>query len=544
MVGHAVWLSMAHAAHHAFLEGDRLMALTRRTFIQRMAQLGGYSAAYSTMHAMGLIPLPGPSALPDLPGDYGKGKSVVILGAGIAGLVSAYELRKAGFTVTVIEARNKPGGRSCSVRGGDVVTFTDGTRQGCTWERNQYLNAGPARIPSHHTHLLDYCHELNVPLEVEINFSRSALMQADTLNGGKPVTERQVVHDTRGYMAELLSKAVRQHDLDKELSREETQQMLDFLRTFGDLQANGKYTGSTRAGFITPRGAGPVVMKLNEPLALKELLTSDLSKGVLYEEQIDWQATMFQPVGGMDRIGYGFAKVVGDAIIYEAPVEQIQTGPGSVTVSYTKAGNKQTVTADWCICTMPISVLAKTANNFTPATQKAFTGMPMTALYKIAWESPRFWEKDDRIYGGISFPKQTVDIVWYPSDRLFSPAGILIGGCSTERVDATGGLTPVGKMSTAEKLDASRTAVEKLHPGKGGLLAKPMYISWEKTPHSLGCYANNHLASSDAAYAQLDKLEGRTVFAGDYLSHLVGWQEGAALSAHRAIARIAGTTSA
>ena len=66
-----------------------------------------------------------------------------------------------------------------------------------------------------------------------------------------------------------------------------------------------------------------------------------------------------------------------------------------------------------------------------------------------------------------------------------------------------------------------------------------MYISWEKTPYSLGCYANNHLAGSDAAYAQLDKLEGRTVFAGDYLSHLVGWQEGAALSAHRAIARIA-----
>ncbi len=515
------------------------MALTRRLFIQRMAQLGGYSAAYSTMHAMGLIASPGVSPLPELPGDYGKGKTVVILGAGIAGLVSAYELRKAGYTVTVIEARNRPGGRSCSIRGGDVVTFTDGTRQGCTWERNHYLNAGPARIPSHHTHLLDYCHELNVPLEVEINFSRSALLQADTLNGGKPVTERQVVHDTRGYVAELLSKAIRQHDLDKELSREETQQMLDFLRGFGDLQASGKYTGSMRAGFLTPRGAGPDVMKLNEPLALKELMASDLSKGVLYEDQIDWQATMFQPVGGMDRIGYGFAKVVGDAIIYDAPVEDIQTSPTGTTVTYTKAGNRQTVTADWCICTMPISVLRGTKNNFTPETQKAFSGMPMTALYKVAWESPRFWERENRIYGGISFPKQTVDIVWYPSDRLFSQTGILVAGFNTERVDATGEPTPFGKLTMAQKLDASRTAVEKLHPGKSSQLAKPIYISWEKTPYSLGCYANNHLASSDAAYAQLDKLEGRTVFAGDYLSHLVGWQEGALLSAHRAVARIA-----
>jgi hypothetical protein len=42
----------------------------------------------------------------------------------------------------------------------------------------------------------------------------------------------------------------------------------------------------------------------------------------------------------------------------------------------------------------------------------------------------------------------------------------------------------------------------------------------------------------DPAYAQLDKPEGQTYSAGDYLSH-VGWQEGEALSAHHAIDRIA-----
>ncbi len=82
---------------------------------------------------------------------------------------------------------------------------------------------------------------------------------------------------------------------------------------------------------------------------------------------------------------------------------------------------------------MPISVLAKTKNNFTAETQKAFTGMSMMALYKIAWESQRFWEKECRIYGGISFPKQMVDLVWYPSDKLFSPTGILIAGFNMER---------------------------------------------------------------------------------------------------------------
>lgn len=514
------------------------MSLTRRVFIQRVAQLGGYSAAYSMMYALGLIPATGASELPDLPSDFGKGKKVVILGAGIAGLVSAYELRKAGFTVVILEARNRPGGRSWSVRNGSTVEFTDGTRQECTWEDGHYLNAGPARIPSHHTHILDYCEKLNVPLEVEINCSRSALMQADVLNGGKAVEERQVVHDTRGYIAELLSKAVNQHALDQELTKEDSTRLLDFLQGFGDLNEKGKYMGTLRAGFTKPRGAGPDDVHLHDPLKFSELLAADMSKGEFYEEQIDWQATMFQPIGGMDRIGYGFAKVVGDLITYEAPVSEITTGPNSVTANYTKHGKTQTITADWCICTMPISVLAKTKNNFSPEAQKAFTGMPMTALYKIAWESPRFWEKECRIYGGISFAKQTVDLVWYPSNNLFSPKGILVAGFNAER-DETGMPTPFGALSPKGKLDASRATVDKLHPGKSSLLTKPIYVSWEKIPYSLGCAANNRLPSSDPAYKQLDNLEGRTVFAGDYLSHLVGWQEGAALSAHRAIDRIA-----
>jgi monoamine oxidase len=38
---------------------------------------------------------------------------------------------------------------------------------------------------------------------------------------------------------------------------------------------------------------------------------------------------------------------------------------------------------------------------------------------------------------------------------------------------------------------------------------------------------------------QKERAEGRTHFAGDHLSHLVAWQEGAILSAHHAIERIA-----
>jgi monoamine oxidase len=237
-------------------------------------------------------------------------------------------------------------------------------------------------------------------------------------------------------------------------------------------------------------------------------------------------------------------------IHYECPVTEITTGDKTVTVAYSKAGTPQTITADFCICTMPISVLCKTKNNFSAEANQAFAGMAVLALYKIAWESPRFWEKDNHIYGGISFLKNTVDLVWYPSAKLFSPTGVLVAGFNSERNDlgglgknygsGSGGPTPFGALPSMEaKLDASRAAVEALHPGRAQLLAKPIYVSWAKIPYSLGCFANNFMPSSAPAYAQLEKPEGRTYFAGDYLSHLVGWQEGAILSAHHAIERIA-----
>src|SRR5262249_57798774 len=128
------------------------------------------------------------------------------------------------------------------------------------------------------------------------------------------------------------------------------------------------------------------------------------------------------------RIPYAVADYLKSLMQYDCPVTEITTGDSAGTIAYSKSATPQTIAADFWICTMPISVLAQTKNNFSPETQKAFTGMPMSAQYKIAWESPRFWEKQDNIYGGISFLKDTVDLIWYPTDKLFSPTGVIIAG--------------------------------------------------------------------------------------------------------------------
>src|SRR6185437_12091102 len=93
-----------------------------RRFILLVGRAGGVAAAYRTMAAMGLLPLPAAYAgPPELPAGSGAGISVVVIGAGIAGMVAALELGKAGYAVRVLEARSRPGGRNWTIRGGDLV---------------------------------------------------------------------------------------------------------------------------------------------------------------------------------------------------------------------------------------------------------------------------------------------------------------------------------------------------------------------------------------------------------------------------------------
>src|SRR5438105_6892157 len=77
-------------------EEGRVVALTRRNLLEQVGAIGGAGAAYLAMEALGLaIPTPAGAENFKLPPSSGNGRSVAILGAGIAGLASAYELKRA-----------------------------------------------------------------------------------------------------------------------------------------------------------------------------------------------------------------------------------------------------------------------------------------------------------------------------------------------------------------------------------------------------------------------------------------------------------------
>ena len=155
------------------------MGLTRREFLEGIAAVGGAGAVLGSMEALGLSPVASKAAFAaparsdfELRG-RASGAKVLVLGAGISGLVAAYELEKGGYRVELLEARTRPGGRNWTVRDGTSEADTLGRRQTAKFEDGNYMNAGPARIPQHHT-TLDYCRELGVPVEVFVNANPEA----------------------------------------------------------------------------------------------------------------------------------------------------------------------------------------------------------------------------------------------------------------------------------------------------------------------------------------------------------------------------------
>jgi monoamine oxidase len=508
---------------------------TRRDFLTKLGQAGGFSAAYVMMQSLGLLSPPASYAsVLRLSPESGKGKRVVILGAGIAGMVAGMELRKAGYQCHILEARRRAGGRNWTIRNGTRVDLTDGTSQTCHFEEGHYFNAGPARLPSHHHTILGYCHEFGVQLEVEVNTSRSSLLQSDKLNGGHPVEQRQVLNDTRGHVAELLAKCVQRNALDQELTKHDKERMLEFLRIYGDLSPDYFYKGSSRSGYRVMPGAGDVNGVLRDPLDMTALLDANLWNNLYFDEVFDMQPTMFQPVGGMDKVAGALEKQVSKMIRFGAVVEQIRKTGQGVRIVYhdDKSGPGQSIEADYCICTLPVTILKTLDTDFSPDLKSAIQRINYDSAFKIAWESRRFWEQDDGIYGGLSYPENLKGVVWYPSAELFSPRGVVIGGYGIENG------TDFETMDMPAKLQASRAAIEGLHPGHSRELTNPVYVSWGHVAYNLGSWVSGFGRKSVDSYEYLIRPDGPIYLAGDHTSHMVGWQEGAALSAHRAVTLI------
>lgn len=512
------------------------MALTRRGLLHRIGAIGGAGAAYMAMEAMGLA-----RATPEgaenfmLPPGSGSGKAVVVLGAGIAGLVAAYELQRAGYDVTVLEASNRVAGRVWTIRGGDAVAQLGRPVQRAEFDDGLYFNAGAARIPSSHRAILGYARRLGVPLETFVNSNRNAGWDF----AGKVHRERRMVHDLQGNIAELLAKAIDQKALDQAVPRAELEQFRQFLQFYGRLDDKGVYRNvGGSSGFAVEGGAYTQAPQDLPPLTLKETLPSRAVGFPHFFELIyDMQSTMLQPVGGMDRIAHAIYDQVKPRVRLGTPVTAIRRTGERVRIEHGPGANA--TEADFCVCTLPMTILRRLPNDFSAAKKAAIAGAPdYFKSVKVAVEAPRFWETDENIFGGLAWTDRKNENVIYPSHGFGTAKGVLVGAyvagwTNRDNPDA------FAALSDQEQFRVVRESIEALHPGKSRLLAKPLSVRWGKVPFiegvSPGWPGNGGVGPRPALYAELLKPEGPIVFAGEHLSYQPAWQEGAALSAHEAL---------
>ncbi len=524
---------------------------TRRTFLEWVGKTAGASALYDTMIGMGLLGVPTAFAASDLNRvPNGKGQHVVILGAGMSGLMSAYELQKRGYSCTILELLDRPGGRNFTARKGSKVVEESAkhgrTVQVCDFDDGMYMNMGPARLPFHHQRCMHYCQELGVPLEIYVMSNMANLYQSSQAFGGLAIPRYRLGNDVNYHIADLLNKAVNQGALDQALTGIDKQAFMAMVAQFGGT------TASNTVGSDTPRNlcADPMTVQAmcapHPTLPLAEMMRSQFWNNRFFQpSEGDWEPTLFQPVGGMDKFVDAFTQHVGKLIRYHARVEKIDqkvdsTGIKSVDIRYvdTRTHLRHTLKADYVLSCIPLGILAKIENNFAADYRAAINAAVPGPLYKLAWQAnQRFWEQAPyNIFGGISYTNSRLTQMWYPSNDYFSKKGILPGSYCYDKQ-----ATEYGDMSLSERIKSAREDGSKLHPEMKDekLLPsnKAVSIAWHQAEGQTGGYTqwNHNDQTIEAHYQRLLKPEGVFFAIGDQLSFLPGWQEGAFMSAQNAM---------
>ncbi|CAN5773973.1 flavin monoamine oxidase family protein [soil metagenome] len=513
-----------------------MAGITRRAFLEKASLLAG--ASYPAMMGLGLIKA-APAKAFHLEGN-GAGKHIIILGAGLAGMTAAYEMKKLGYTCTVLEARDRSGGRVWTVRKGTRETELDGPEQVAKFDEGQYFNAGAARIPHHHQLSLQYCRELGVQLEVYNNVNEAAFLYNEGQGSlaNKRVRIREVHNDMRGYTSELLAKAVDQDALDLPMTVEDKETLIEYLRAEGELDLDRLYKGTTRRGYRQAPGAGKAPGQLADPYELLEIIHSGLIGPSFYnigDYVLEQQMTMLQPVGGMDQLAKALERKVSKDIQFRAEVREIRKLPEGVRVVYAdKAGKQKEVNGDYCICTIPLPVLANITTDFSSPVKRAIDYIAYNQTGKIGLQfKRRFWEEDDNIYGGISRTNMDIHQIFYPSADYLSRKGTLVGyynfGNKAEKV---------GRQSLAEREKLALAQGSKIHPQYGQEFETSFSLAWHKTRYSQGGWASYTAEARERFYPELLKPDGAVYFAGEHTTYLTAWMAGAFESARRSVQQI------
>ncbi|MEK3882791.1 FAD-dependent oxidoreductase [Paenibacillus sp. PL2-23] len=526
------------------MESTKTPEMSRRQFLSTVGKLGGGAAVFSVMGTMGLLSPETLKAADFTPPDKNElsmtnrnGKKIIILGAGIAGMTAAYELGLAGYDCTILEARARSGGRAWTVRRGTTVAEIGAAKQVARFDNGLYFNAGPMRIPQFHV-TMEYIRKFGIPIEPFGNVNDHAYYYNEKVGelSGRKVRKREAKADVRGYVSEMMAKAVNQNALDMPLTAEEKEKLVAYLRAEGGLNSDLFYKGSSRGGYKDEPGARLDAGVIRDPFSLKAIINSGFGNFFSSEYGYDQQMMMFHPVGGMDAIPLAFEKRLKGKIKFHTEVTEIKQSDNGVTVSCKNLATGETsqLEGEYCICTIPLSVLKKIKSDFSPEMKTAIDSVGYASAGKIGLQfKRRFWEEDEQIYGGNTLTNMDISSIYYPPTGYMEKKGLLLGYYSFGgNADTLGAMTFQQREAHALKQGA------KIHPQYYKEFEASFSVDWKKVKYNEGGWVSYSGDQRQTLYPTLCKPDRRVYLAGEHISYITAWMAGAIESARAVVTDI------
>jgi monoamine oxidase len=448
----------------------------------------------------------------------GAPKRVLIIGAGMAGLVAAYELKRQGHDPLIVEAQGRVGGRVYTLR----EPFAAGL----------YAEAGAMRIPRSHNLTLEYCTLFNLPMRPFVMGNPKGIVY---VSGDRMTAAEANAHPER--LPFNLSPSEHGHSADDlwQSAISELRAMVEHEGQAAWPEIVRRYDEYSLYEFLRHKGFSEGAIEF---YAVMNFVESDLHNSfveALREELGGFYLDMQSIVGGMDLLPNAFYPELEGNIRFGTEVRAIDQDTDEVRLHCRVGASHVTFRGDYAICTVPFSVLRPIEADFSHDKERAIRQLNYHASTKILFQvRDRIWERVDGIVeGGATVTDLPVRRMNYPPTDLTTSRGVLLASYTWGQ-DAL----QWGAMDEEMRIEEALDDVEQIHSGIRRVFEVGASHAWYSDRWARGAFALFAPEQQTTLQDAILKPEGRVYFAGEHCSLYHAWIQGALESGIRAARQI------